>query len=139
MAPAYARLCLPYVAATALLNGDVGVADFEPAAIADPGRLALAARIGAQRDDNPSLNALAPQRVEVRLRDGSHHVLDLPAVLGAPGRPLDRVRHLAKFRRAAASGARPLSEADIEALIGLVDRLEDLGDVRHLVDALVPA
>jgi hypothetical protein len=52
---------------------------------------------------------------------------------------LDRVRHLAKFRRAAASGARPLSEADIEALIGLVDRLEDLGDVRHLVDALVPA
>ena len=139
MAPAYARLCLPYVAATSLLEGDVGVADFEPAAMADPRRLALADRIGVQRDDNPSLNALSPQRVEIRLRDGSRHAIDLPAVLGAPGRPLDRGRHLAKFRRAAASGAGPLGEARLEALIALVDRLEDLDDVRHLVDALVPA
>lgn len=139
MAPAYARLCLPYVAATALLNGDVGVVDFDPVAMADPRRIALAARIGAQRDGNPSLNALSPQRVEIRLRDGSRHALDLPAVLGAPGRPLDRRRHLAKFRRAAASGARPLTEARTEALIGLVDRLEHLDDVRHLVDAMVPA
>ena len=114
-------------------------ADFEPAAMADPRRLALADRIGVQRDDNPSLNALSPQRVEIRLRDGSRHTLDMPAVLGAPGRPLDRTRHLAKFRRAAASGARPLGEARTEALIGLVDRLEDLDDVRRLVDALVPA
>ena len=138
MAPAYARLCLPYVAATALLTGDVGVADFEPSAIADGRRLALAGRISARRDDNPSLNALAPQRVEIALRDGSRHALDLPAVLGAPGRPLDRARHLAKFRRAAASAARPLPEDRIESLIGLVDRLDRLDDVRHLVDALVP-
>jgi 2-methylcitrate dehydratase PrpD len=138
MAPAYARLCLPYVAATALLTGDVGVADFEPSAIADGRRLALAGRIGARRDDNPSLNALAPQRVEIALRDGSRHALDLPAVLGAPGRPLDRARHLAKFRRAATSAARPLPEDRIESLIGLVDRLDRLDDVRHLVDALVP-
>jgi 2-methylcitrate dehydratase PrpD len=138
MAPAYARLCLPYVAATALLTGDVGVADFEPAALDDPRRHALAARIRAQRDANPSLNALAPQRVEVALRDGSRHALDLPAVLGAPGRPLDRERHLAKFRRAAASAARPLAPEHIEALIGLVDRLDGLDDVRRLVDALVP-
>jgi hypothetical protein len=59
-------------------------------------------------------------------------------VLGAPGRPLDRERHLAKFRRAAGSGARPLAPERIEAIIGLVDRLEGLDDVRHLVDALVP-
>jgi 2-methylcitrate dehydratase PrpD len=138
MAPAYARLCLPYVAATALLTGDVGVEDFERSALDDPRRQALAARIHARRDDNPSLNALAPQRVEVTLRDGSRHALDLPAVLGAPGRPLDRERHLAKFRRAAGSGARPLAPERIEAIIGLVDRLEGLDDVRHLVDALVP-
>lgn len=139
MAPAYARLCLPYVAATALLTGDVGVADFDPAALADPRRHALAARISARRDANPSLNALAPQRVEVSLRDGSQHALDLPAVLGAPGRPLGRERHLAKFRRAAASAAMPLPAARVEALISLVDRLETLPDTRLLVDALVPA
>ena len=139
MAPAYARLCLPYVAATALLQGDVGVADFDAAALADPRRHALAARISAARDANPSLNALAPQRVEVTLAGGARHAIDLPAVLGAPGRPLGRERHLAKFRRAAASAARPLDAGRIDALIAMVDRLEHLADVRTLVDGLVPA
>lgn len=139
MVAAYARLCLPYVAATALLTGDVGVTDFDASALTDPRRHALAARIHARRDANPSLNALAPQRVELTLRDGSQHALDLPAVLGAPGRPLVRERHLAKFRRAAASAAQPLSAARVESLIGLVDALEELREVRDLVDALVPA
>lgn len=137
MAPSYARLCLPYVVATALLEGSVDVVDFEPAAIANPQRHALAARIRLAPDGNPAVNALAPQRVEVRLRDGHVVAMDLPAVLGAPGRPLDRDRHLAKFRRAAASGLRPLGAARSERLIEVVDRLERLADVRDLVDLLM--
>jgi 2-methylcitrate dehydratase PrpD len=136
MAPSFARLCLPYVAATALLRGTVGVEDFEPASIADPARHALAARIRVLRDANPSLNALAPQRVEISLQDGVELAMDLPAVLGAPGRPLGRDRHLAKFRRAATSGLRPLADAGVERVIALVDDLDRLDDVRTLVDAL---
>jgi 2-methylcitrate dehydratase PrpD len=138
MVPAYARLCLPYVAATALLTGSVEVGDFDADALQDNARLTLAARIRVRGDANPSLSALAPQRVELRLRDGSQHAIDLPAVLGAPGRPLSEQSHLAKFRRAAASGLRPLSAPRVEALIALVDRLETLNDVRQLVDALIP-
>jgi 2-methylcitrate dehydratase PrpD len=136
MVPSFARLCLPYVAATALLRGRVGVEDFEPASIADPARHALAARIRVLRDANPSLNALAPQRVEISLQDGVELAMDLPAVLGAPGRPLGRDRHLAKFRRAATSGLRPLPDVGVERLIVLVDDLDRLDDVRTLVDAL---
>jgi 2-methylcitrate dehydratase PrpD len=137
MAASYARLCLPYVAATALLRGTVTVADFEPEALRDPARHALAARISVRPDGNPSLNALAPQRVEVDLRSGRSLAMDLPSVLGAPGRPLGRDRHLAKFRAAAASGLQPLPAAHVESLIYLVDRLETLADVRTLVDQLV--
>ncbi|MFZ9653361.1 MAG: MmgE/PrpD family protein [Steroidobacteraceae bacterium] len=135
MAPSYARLCAPYVIATALQSGNVDVLDFEPQRIADPQRQALAGRIRVVPDGNPSLNALAPQRVEVQLHDGSQHAVDLPAVLGAPGRPLSRERHLAKFRRAASSGARPLAARRIEDLIRLVDELDALPDMRRLVDA----
>ena len=81
------------------------------------------------------LNALAPQRVCVQLRDGTTHELDLPSVLGAPGRPLGRERHLQKFRRAATSGLRPLPTARIERLIALVDDLHNLPDLRQLVAA----
>lgn len=137
MAPAYARLCLPYVAATALLRGTVGVEDFTPEALADPARHELGRRIRVLPDGNPSLNALSPQRVEISLADGRELAMDLPAVLGSPGRPLDRERHLAKFRRAADSGLRPLPAGAVEHLIALVDDLEQLADVRTLIDALV--
>jgi len=73
------------------------------------------------------------KRVEITLRDGAELALDLPAVLGAPGRPLGRERHLEKFRRAAASGIMPLAPQRIESLINLVDRLEQVDDVRELV------
>lgn len=136
MAPSYARLCLPYVAATALLHGDVQVTDFDPSALTDPARHTLAARIRIVKDGNPAVNVLAPQRVEISLHDGTELAIDLPAVLGAPSRPLGRARHLAKFRRAASSGLRPMSSANVERLIDLVDHLEQLDDVRTLVDAL---
>lgn len=137
MAPSYARLCLPYVAATALLTGTVAVDDFEPAKLRDAERLALASRISVAKDDNPSLNALAPQRVEVKLRDGRAFAMDLPAVLGSPGRPLTRERHLQKFRSACATAIRPLPDRQVDALVACVDALEQLADIRSLIDLLV--
>ncbi len=137
MAPSYARLCLPYVVATALLEGTVDVRDFEPLAIADQRRHALAARIRVVPNGSPTVNSLAPQRVEVRLTDGQVLAIDLPAVLGAPGRPLGREGHLAKFGRASASGLRPFPAARQQALIAAVDGIEAVDDVRALVDLLI--
>ncbi len=137
MLPAYARLCLPYVVATALLTGEVTVADFDRERLSAPERLALASRIRVLRDTNPALNALAPQRVEVHLRGGQIEELPLPSVLGAPGRPLTRERHLAKFQRAAVAGCQPLRQASISKVIQLVDDLPTITDLTQLVDALM--
>jgi len=137
MLPAYARLCLPYVVATALLTGDVTVSDFDRAQLSSSARLALASRIRVVRDANPSLNALAPQRVEVQLRDGRIEELPLPAVLGAPGRPLTRERHLAKFERAATAGSKAMTPQSISTVIRLVDELPTIADMTQLVDAML--
>lgn len=137
MLPAYARLCLPYVVATALLTGDVTVGDFDSQNMSSPERLALAKRIRVLRDANPSLNALAPQRVEVQLRSGRIEELALPAVLGAPGRPLTRERHLAKFRRAASAGLQPMTPESVSRVIQLVDDLPTISDMTQLVDAML--
>ena len=75
--------------------------------------------------------------LEVELDSGQRWTMDLPAVLGAPGRPLGRERHLAKFRIAAASGLHPLPAAHITALQERVDSLESVADIRELVDLLV--
>jgi len=138
MAVNYARLCAPYVAARALINDAVGIEDFRPNALGDAESLALAGRIEVQIDDNPDPNAMTPVRVEIRLRSGIRHELNLDVVYGNPARPLDRAAHLGKFRRNWQAAAQPLSEQKGERLIALIDGLETLGDVRMLIDCVCP-
>ena len=106
-----ARLSAPYVLACALQDGGVDVDDFSAAALADPARFALAARIEVQADDNPDANALTPVAVAVALADGRRHEILVEEVYGSPARPMGREARLAKFRRNWISGAVPLDEA----------------------------
>jgi 2-methylcitrate dehydratase PrpD len=129
----YARLCLPFVAATALLRGTVDVPDFAPDRLVDPATHALASRIEVVADDNPDENALVPQTVEVRLANGQRHAVRLDAVIGHPDHPLSRAQYLDKFRRCWTYGAQPLPPARGERLIERIDQLEDVEDVRELV------
>jgi aconitate decarboxylase len=137
MAANYARLCAAYVIACALLNDAVDIVDFRPEALADPRRLALAARAALRIDDNPDQNALAPVSVTVTLEDGTSHEIRVEQVYGSPARPMTPDAHIAKFRRNWMSGALPLPEAAGEALSARIDALESLADVTALVDLLV--
>ena len=132
----YARLCMAFVGALALTRGTVELDDFSARRLADPALHALAARIAVVIDDNPDPNALNPQCVEIALKGGERHAIDLPAVLGSPDAPLDRERHLAKFR--ACWRYAGLAPAAGEALITLIDRLDSLPSTSALVALLTP-
>ncbi len=137
MTVSYARLCASYVIACALLDGGVGLEDFQPAALADPARLALAQRVTVSADGNPDPNALTPVTVVVRLNGGATHETSVSEVYGSPARPMGREAQLAKFRANWSSGAKPLPEAAGEQLIELVNELEAVHDVAVLVDLMV--
>ena len=128
----YARLCMAYVGAVALLRGTVVLEDFSADRLDDPAVHALAARIAMVVDGNPDPNALNPQRVEVTLKGGVRHAVDLPAVLGSPGKPLSRDQHLDKFRHCWRFAG--LAPATGEAMIALVDRLETARSTNALID-----
>jgi aconitate decarboxylase len=136
MTPNQARLCAAYAIACALQRGTVGLDDFAPAALADPARLALAARVLVEPDRNPDPNALGPVEVTVRLRDGTGHEIRIADIYGSPARPMTRDAQLAKFRRNWLAGARTLPPAAGERLIALVDELETVGDVTRLIDLM---
>jgi aconitate decarboxylase len=136
MAVSYARLCAAYTVACALLSDTVDIADFRPEAVADPTRLALAARVALTIDGNPDPNALAPVRVAVTLAGNDSHKVAVEQVYGSPARPLRREAHLAKFRRNWSAGVLPLAAAAGDALIARVDALEALTDVTELLDLL---
>ncbi len=129
MGASYARLCMAYAVARTLLNGKLDLADFRGAALADRATHDLAARISLMNDGNPDPNALAPQRVVVRLRDGTEHRWFCETMLAHPARPLTRVQHLAKFRRCLDFAASPAPPDTARHLIEAVDRLETIDNV----------
>ena len=133
----YARLSAPYVLASALLNGQVGIDDFSANALAEERRLNLGRTIAVEVDDNPDRNALTPVTISVHLKNGTHHDITLDVVYGNPKKPMSREAHLEKFRRNWKLAKQPLPADYADELIALVDDLEGVDDVKQLVDLMV--
>ena len=133
----YARLCAPYVAACALRRGTVGLGDFNDAAYADPVTQDLARRVTIEVRDTGHPNALSPIEIDVALRSGAHHAARIDVIYGSPAKPMMRGAQVAKFIGNAAAAARPIQRDQAEALVKLIDGLEDIGDVSRVVDHLI--
>lgn len=93
----YARLCLPYLVGSWLVDGHLDLDAFSPQALNDPDRLARAAGVSVVPNDCIDPNALAPQTVQLTLGDKRVLTIDLPAVLGHPDRPLPAAAQRRKF------------------------------------------
>jgi aconitate decarboxylase len=134
--PNYARLCTAFVVAKVLQHGHLDLSHYRGRELTDARTHALASLVRVRMDSNPDPNALVPQHISVRLRDGRMLEWACDFMLASAQRPLTREQHLAKFRRCCTFAARPWSEADTEALIARVDQLESLGDLRLLTEML---
>jgi 2-methylcitrate dehydratase PrpD len=133
----YARLCMPFIGAKVLLHGKIDLAHYRGAELTDAATHEMARRITMEADGNPDPNALVPQEVVVTLRGGKVLRWHCDIMLANPARRLTREQHLAKFRRCLDFAQEPLRDGAADTLIGLVDRLEQLGDVRELTEPLM--
>ena len=97
MTPAYARLCLPFLAALMITDGRIDPRRFTPEGIADPALAALAAKVRLVPDGNEDPNALVPQGLAVTLSSGETHTHTIAATLGSPDNPLTEAQARAKF------------------------------------------
>ncbi len=88
MTSAYARLCLPLLSALMLTDGVIDPRRFTPETFADPAIRALAEKVIITVDDNPDPNALSPQRLVLKMTDGSMVERSIPDTLGSPAAPL---------------------------------------------------
>ncbi|WP_291295396.1 MmgE/PrpD family protein [Elioraea sp.] len=132
LTPNYARLCLPFVAATTLRFGTVTLADFTPARLADPETLALAARVTMVEVDNPDPNAVVPQTIEVV--HGPTARVTVTHTLGSPANPLTSEARVDKAAACLAAGRNP--RADAAALVAAVEALDDAPNLAGLMRAV---
>jgi 2-methylcitrate dehydratase PrpD len=132
----YARLCLPYVVATTLRFGTVGLEDFTAARLADPDTLALAARVALLPDGSTDQNAVVPQAIEITMEDGGRHRAVVEATIGSPANPLDEAAQMAKAQACAAAARHPVPAARVLDLARMVEALASLPDAAVLARAL---
>lgn len=135
--PNYAKLCIPFVAATALLEGTVDVRHFKGDWLRNPRVHEIAANVEPIEDNNPNTNAVAPQRLEVYLKDGRKLEVDMPQIFGHPENPLSDEQNIEKFKRSWSAAAKPLSESSADQMIEAVSNLEGVDDVRSLIDLTI--
>jgi aconitate decarboxylase len=136
--PNYARLCMSYVGAKALLNGHVDLAHYRGRELTDSATHDLARRITMVSDGHADPNALVPVTVELEKTDGEKKRWGCSQMLASPSRRLSREQHLAKFRRCWGFAVEPLAETARESLIAMVDDLEHVLNVAVLTKLLAP-
>ena len=118
-----AQFAQPFLAATALVHGRVGIAPVN--GLDDPSILALSGRIaGVARDSRPKRSL----SITVRRTDGRSVTVEATDPTGSPEKSLTESQFEEKFRDCTRNAVRPLSDAAVDAVLASIRRLETLAD-----------
>ncbi len=122
----YARLCLPWLAATALTFGEVGLGDFTPERLADAVLHALAGRVSVVEDGSADPAAFTPLAAIARTKSGETIEIRIEAMLGAPSNPLSLTQHMEKARRCLAFAGWEGAHLDLWRAVSTLDACDDV-------------
>jgi 2-methylcitrate dehydratase PrpD len=120
-----------YTAAAILHDQELTLAQFEPARYDDP-KLRRAALEQVEIRPDPALTGVQAV-AEIETADGTKLSARCDHPRGGAENPLSRAQIESKFRNYAPTR---LAEAEVEKVIAALDRLEELGSVRDLMDLL---
>jgi 2-methylcitrate dehydratase PrpD len=123
-----AQFARPFLVATALVHGKVGIAEVD--SLGTPDVLSLADRIAGVA--NPA-HARDSAKITVRRTDGRSVTIETTVPFGAPSNPLSAAQFAAKFRDCAGNAIRSLAAADVDATLAAIGKLETLPDARVLL------
>jgi aconitate decarboxylase len=131
-----AQMNLPFCIATLLAEGDVFVDQFSDAVVADPRRMALAAKVEVVHD--PAITARGARlrhmvRVEVHFADGTSQAETVEAPRGSEQKFASEHDVVEKFRKLV---RRIRTDAEADRIAELVLGVEKLPDIGVLAAAL---
>src|SRR5271169_4872148 len=113
-----AQFAQPFLVATALVHGKVGIAEVD--GLGDASVLALSDRItGVSREGRPRRSL----SITIRHSDGRSVTVEATDPIGSPQKPLSDGQFEAKFRDCARNAARPLSDASVDQTLATISRL----------------
>ena len=132
-----AKFSLPFLVGLAAARGTVSVTDFTDEGLRDPRVLAAARKVVPVPDrDLDWTSDLPPGRAEILTTDGRVLGRDGADYPGGPDRPTTWDQLTQKLRDCASVAAHPPSDEGLASFVEAARRLEELPDVRELVQCL---
>jgi 2-methylcitrate dehydratase PrpD len=123
-----AQFAQPFLVATAMVHGRIGIAEVD--GLGDASVLALSDRIaGVAREGRPK----GWLSITVQRTDGRAVAVEATDPIGSPRKPLIDAQFEAKFRDCAGNAVQPLSDAKVDAVLAAIGRLEALPDAGELM------
>ncbi len=131
-----AQFSVPWVVATALVNGKVTVDDFTEEALKRQDILNLTQKITAKLDKTMNRHGVGPGGVIITMNDGTEYKEEVEHCLGSVERPMNFEDCTKKFRECAACAIEPLPADKIEKVIEMISRLEEQDDATEIIRLL---
>ena len=129
-----AQFSLNYTVAVALSDGRVGIREFSEEKIKDPNILELARKVKYELDPafSPSLaEGTYPGYVKAIMKNGKSYEYEIKFIKGMPQNPLTEQDVKSKFMANATS---VVPEEQARKIISLVDKVDEISSVKHIVD-----
>jgi 2-methylcitrate dehydratase PrpD len=123
-----AQFAQPFLIATALVHGKVGIAEVD--GLGDASVLALSDRIAGIARDGRSKGSLS---ITVQRTDGRLVTVEATDPIGSPDKPLTNAQLEAKFGDCARNAVQPLSDASVDGVLAAIGQLDRLPDARELM------
>lgn len=123
-----AQFALPFLVATALVHGKVGIG--EVSGLGDAETLALADRVQGVAGATGHPRGWA--EIRVTLDDGRVLFQETSDPVGSPEKPISPSGMRAKFQDCAANAVRPVPSADVSWALDMLEGLENAGDMKAL-------
>ena len=131
-----AKFSLPYSIAVMLVHGRAGLDEFTDDAIHDAAVLELAGKVRYELDPTIDYPRHFSGHVRVKLKDGSVLEENQPHPRGGFEDPLPPAEIEDKFR---ANASLALPPENVTAIVGAVQKLEQLPTIKILTELLIPA
>jgi 2-methylcitrate dehydratase PrpD len=123
-----AQFAQPFLVATALVHGKVGIGEVD--GLGTPSVLVLSDRLVGVAHENRGKGSLS---IRMETNDGRAVTIEASHPIGSPGKLLIQAHFEAKFRDCARNAVRASSADSIDALLTTIGRLEMLPDARELL------
>lgn len=131
-----AQFSIPYTVLVALDKGNLFLEDFEPEAVAMNSASGLLGHIRVEEDPTLAERDMMRCSMVIRLRDKRSLEMATLAPKGSPSNPLSMNECVEKFKRCARYGKGRINDDRIEAILHMLETLEQINDVRSLAELL---